>query len=364
MCDENYFPVHCYDEFTQLQEVFISSIIGCNHNIDISFRAFFNKVNIDDISIKQFRIPDDILIEHEEEIENLGRVLTEMGIIVRHQMMYNYITPFSTPYWKAYTRPSDNPRDQMIVIGDTFIETPPVVRDRYFENDAWKKHLYGYFRAGSKWISAPRPMMLKSSLKYINEKDKFANYNETYPLNFDYQEIMFDAAQIVKVGKDILMNVVTPGDELGFQWIKNIFPQYRWHKLNLGSTTDHLDGEFAIIRPGLLLATPRIYNKPDFLPSFMQKWDMIPLSDKCLPIEDTELAKYNLASETIYVNILTVNENTVIISDAAIETIKMLEKRGINCIKVKFNYMRLFGGGIHCSTLDIRREGGLEDYTL
>lgn len=361
--EDNYLPVHCYDEFTDLQEVFISSVIGCNHNIDISFRAFFNKVNISDDSVKQFKIPDEILIEHEEEIENLDKVLTDLGILVRHQEPYNYITPFSTPYWKAYTRPSDNPRDQMIVIGDTFVETPPVVRDRYFENDAWKKHIYGYFNAGSNWINAPRPMMLKNSLKIINKQDELDKIGEHYPLELKCQEMMFDGAQICKVGKDILMNVVTKGDEIGFKWISRLFPQYRWHKLNLGPTTDHLDGEFAIIKPGLLLVTPRIVNNPSFLPKFMQKWDMIPLSDKCLPIEDTELAKYNLASETIYVNILTVKPNVVIISDAATETIKMLEKHKVECICVKYNYMRLFGGGIHCSTLDIRRKGELEDYS-
>ena len=360
-----YEGVHCYDEWTPLKEVLLASVLGASHTVDPSFRFFYNKVNVKGDETNRTRVPDDIAEEHEREIQDFASVLRSAGVIVREQQRYEFLTPFKTPYWKAYSRPSDNPRDQFIIIGDTIVETPPVVRDRYFENDAWKPHLYGYFSAGSRWITAPRPMMLASSYDWdaVDDFNREAyTLEESTPIKGPGVEMMFDGAQIVKVGVDLIMNVRNANDHLGFQWMRREFPQYRWHAVNLGLNTDHIDGEFSIIRPGLILAAPRIVNHWDRLPGFMQAWDCIPMTDRVLPDDNEGVSPY-LASDSLYVNTLSLDENTVIISAAAHETIKQLELHGVTCVPVKYGWQRLFGGGIHCSTLDVRRTGNLEDYT-
>ena len=356
----SYLPVRCYDEWSQLQEVFIASVLNSSHTIDPSFRYFYNQVHTDEKSI---RIPDEILLEHQQEIDAFAALLESYGVIVRHQQEYAFVTPFSTPYWRAYSRPSDNPRDQFIIIGDTVVETPPVIRDRYFENDAWKHHLYGYFCAGSRWLTAPKPIMLAGSYDWdwmnLDEKEFVAT--DSGVMKGPGLEIMFDGAQIIKLGCSMVMNVRSQNDQLGFEWMQREFPEYKWHAVNLGVNTDHIDGEFAVLRPGLILAAPRIVNHWDRLPQFMQSWDCIPMADKCLP-DDNDGENICLASDSLYVNVLSLNENTVFISDKAHITIKQLEKHGINCIPVKYGWQRLFGGGLHCSTLDIRRAGGPENY--
>lgn len=352
----SYLPVRCYDEWSQLQEVFIASVLNSSHTIDPSFRYFYNQVHTDEKSI---RIPDEILLEHQQEIDAFAALLESYGVIVRHQQEYAFVTPFSTPYWRAYSRPSDNPRDQFIIIGDTIVETPPVIRDRYFENDAWKHHLYGYFCAGSRWLTAPKPIMLAGSYDWdwmnLDEKEFVAT--DSGVMKGPGLEIMFDGAQIIKLGCSMVMNVRSQNDQLGFEWMQREFPEYKWHAVNFGPDADHLDGELTIIRPGLLLVGHNVIEDKSVLPDFMQSWDTIEMADVA-----EHQKGLRLASEGIHVNALMVDENNIIINEDAAKTIDALEAKGITCHAVPLHNSTVFGGGIHCSTLDIRRAGGFENY--
>jgi hypothetical protein len=44
------------------------------------------------------------------------------------------------------------------------------------------------------------------------------------------------------------------------------------------------------------------------------------------------------------------------------QSIKLLEKQGIDVIRLKLRHSRMLGGGFHCITLDIRRAGTLQQY--
>jgi hypothetical protein len=154
LTNNSYEGVHCYDEWTPLKEVLLASVLGANHTVDTTFRCFYGKTTVG-ADVHHFSLSDDLIYRRQAEFQGLKTVLESRGVIVREQQRYEFLTPFSTPYWRAYSRPSDNPRDQILVLGDTIVETPPIIRSRYFENDAWKPHLYGYFSAGSRWITAP-----------------------------------------------------------------------------------------------------------------------------------------------------------------------------------------------------------------
>jgi glycine amidinotransferase len=41
---------------------------------------------------------------------------------------------------------------------------------------------------------------------------------------------------------------------------------------------------------------------------------------------------------------------------------ELLDKHGIEAIPVPFYEVSSFGGGLHCGTADVYREGKLEDY--
>ena len=358
LTNNSYEGVHCYDEWTPLKEVLLASVLGANHTVDATFRCFYGKTTVG-ADVHHFSLSDDLIYRRQAEFQGLKTVLESRGVIVREQQRYEFLTPFSTPYWKAYSRPSDNPRDQILVLGDTLVETPPVVRDRYFENDVWKPVFYSAFQEGARWIAAPRPMMLTPSYdpQWHSDLEPYS-HGECSPIKGPGVEMMFDAAQVLKVGLDVVMNVRNANDRLGFQWLCREFPQYRWHSIYLGKDADHIDGELTILRPGLLLVGHNVYERPECLPAFMQSWDRVVMADTAEHLQGLQLA-----SEGIYVNALAIDENTVCMNAAAVKTIKALEARGFTVIPVEFHDSTAFGGGLHCATLDIHRSGNLEDYS-
>lgn len=62
------------------------------------------------------------------------------------------------------------------------------------------------------------------------------------------------------------------------------------------------------------------------------------------------------------VNILSLDSNTVMVKDNSHEVIKLFEKHKFDIVPVQLNNCELFGGGVHCSTLDLAREGSLNEY--
>ena len=43
--------------------------------------------------------------------------------------------------------------------------------------------------------------------------------------------------------------------------------------------------------------------------------------------------------------------------------IRVLEKQKFTVVPVKMRHAQTLSGGLHCTTLDLRRRGELEDYT-
>jgi glycine amidinotransferase len=239
-----------------------------------------------------------------------------------------------------------------MIVGDRMIETSCCLRNRYFENDLMKPILYDYFRRGARWICAPRPMMKEESFDRCYVEDR-----PSVPL--PQHEIMFDAAQCLRFGRDILMNVRTENHELGFQWLqRELGDEFRLHRVSL--VDNHLDGAMMPLRPGKMLICDKMYGKEHLLPPALQKWDLLHMLDE-------DRSRYSeeellLASTRITVNVLSLDEERVLINEYATETRKLLEKQGFTPIPVRFRHSRIFGGGLHCVSLDVRRHEILEDY--
>ena len=61
-------------------------------------------------------------------------------------------------------------------------------------------------------------------------------------------------------------------------------------------------------------------------------------------------------------NCLVLDPKTICIEAAETPMLEMLDKMGFEVIPVPFFEVSPFGGGLHCATADVYREGGLEDY--
>jgi glycine amidinotransferase len=68
------------------------------------------------------------------------------------------------------------------------------------------------------------------------------------------------------------------------------------------------------------------------------------------------------SSRGMDINVLSLDENTVVVNKRAYGVKKVLEKHGFDIIEVQLEHGEIFAGGIHCSTLDLVREDEFKSY--
>jgi glycine amidinotransferase len=94
------------------------------------------------------------------------------------------------------------------------------LRSRFFESLAYKDLLLEYFQSGTRWLSAPKPRLL----------DKVYDDDPKSKIKVRNIEPLFDAANILRVGRDILYLVSCTGNMMGYEWLKRVLgPEYRVH---------------------------------------------------------------------------------------------------------------------------------------
>ncbi len=61
-------------------------------------------------------------------------------------------------------------------------------------------------------------------------------------------------------------------------------------------------------------------------------------------------------------NLFGINPNLVVVDGDQTALIRLLEKQGLDVIRLKLRHSKTLGGGYHCITLDVRRTGTLQRY--
>ena len=357
--------VNIHNEWGELKEIIVGNCYNISeYNVDLSFKLFFLKNISSSLIKKSIKLQSRFVEQRQEDLDNLSDLLKSHNIIVKRPQKLETVKKFETPYFSDYLCPVDNPRDQNLIIGNEIIETPCQWRRRYFENDLMKDIFKEYFLGGSKWTIAPRPTLQDEAFDFSNmswEENPELKDLKNDPSKF---EIMFDGAQCLKFGRDIVMNGSTKNHELGHRWLSNhLGNDYKVHYISI--TDHHIDGMFMPLCPGVLLINPNsMKNQIEKLPSALQKWKMIQV-----PEEHSENIVYNaplFASANINVNVLPISEKQVMIfnpdGNKKTELSMLLEQNGFEVIVAQLRHSRMFGGGLHCATLDTVRKGLLESY--
>lgn len=370
--------VNSHNEWGKLEEVIVGD--GFPETLpalELTFQLFYhNNIHDETLSGRYFRNDCVIKKKHVEEmredVEGFVDLLKSHGITVKRPKVPEKITVTNTPNWKSTNFHCLMTRDLVLIVGDKIIEMPVSVRYRYFETDYMKHIFMGYFLQGAKWFAAPRPLILDSSfdLDWLMEKDPDEETIKFYeqlkekdpnPMGYGY-EIMMDAANCMRFGKDILANYSNSNHAAGIMWLKSVLGhEYTIWTAEL--TDSHVDSTVVPLRPGLLLTCWKNQLKETALPKWLQSWDMVEA-----PIVDDPHAEYEdedvmLASNAIDSNVLSIDENTVICHDVNYKHLQpVLKPYGIECIPCRMRHSRIFGGAFHCLTLDVRRQGELESY--
>ncbi|WP_329200195.1 MULTISPECIES: glycine amidinotransferase [unclassified Streptomyces] len=382
--------LNSFDEWSPLKEVIVGSARNyVSHERELSFDLFFHdNLAMDNSSRSEWyyprlsargaeprgpgdgRVPikERYVAELNEDLEELAGVLRSLSVnVLRPSDLEAQTNEVRTPAWSASVVPPLNVRDNTLIVGDEIIETPPMIRSRYFETQFLKSAFQDYFRQGARWTVMPRPMMTDASfdLSYVRTSTAGGPTEPiTDPQASPYDvglEMMFDGAQCLRLGRDIVANIATANHALAVDWLeRHLEGRFRIHRVHQLSDS-HIDSMVLALRPGTLLV--RSKEVAEKLPEPLRKWDLIvaptPAGDNFPRYEDDDLI---LTSPFIDLNVLSVGPDTVLVNEACPELIRLLESHKFTVVPVRHRHRRLFGGGFHCFTLDTVREGGAEDY--
>jgi N-dimethylarginine dimethylaminohydrolase len=302
--------------------------------------------------IPQGPFPQRVIEETQEDLDELVRILEGQGVIVKRPQTWPHEAGFSTMHWQAQGYYNYCPRDILLVVGDQIIETPNVIRSRALETFSYRSLLMAYLQAGARWYCAPRPMLL----------DSLFDVDLTKPIPRN-DEPVFDAANVLRFGRDLIYLVSATGNELGGHWLQTILgDRFRVHFFKHVYYGSHIDSTLVALRPGLILCNPARVSD-DTLPPILKQWEVI----YSPPLENTDRyeADYlykSIGSDWIDMNAFSISPNLVVVDRNQPSLIKLLESKGLDVIPLRLRHSKMLGGGPHCVTLDVRRTGTLERY--
>jgi N-dimethylarginine dimethylaminohydrolase len=293
-----------------------------------------------------------IVEETEEDLAVMVKSLEDLNIVVRRPATWPHDQTVATPFWSTKGFYNYCPRDIFIVVGDQIIESPNVIRGRLLESYSYRSILIDYLKAGARWYSAPRPMLL----------DSLFDVDHTHPVPKN-DEPVFDAANVIRFGRDLLYLISATGNELGAQWLQTVLGnEFRVHTCRINYDGSHIDTSVVALRPGLLLCNPERVKR-EMLPPIFDNWTVI-FSPPMVGADrfDSAYLAQAIGSSWIDMNLFSLSPDLVTVDRDQLPLIRLLEEHGIDVLPLKLRHSRMLGGGFHCATLDTKRTGSMENY--
>jgi glycine amidinotransferase/scyllo-inosamine-4-phosphate amidinotransferase 1 len=310
---------------------------------DLSLRAI-NYAGGGSRTVRHGPYPDQVIAEANEDLEILCRVFVDAGVTVHRPTVPDTARRHGASGWDSDGYYAFCPRDGLLVVGDTVIESPMVLRARYTDAFPYRSLLQEAMLDGARWIAAPRPRLPDEGY------DEFADQEHKSLRNL---EPVFDAANVLRADADLLYLESNSGNELGAKWLQRALGSgYRVHFLRGIYSYMHLDSTISLLRPGLALLNPARMN-PGNLPPFFDSWRVLWCPD---PVDIGYFPPYEHASQWVGMNLLMLDERTAIVERSQLPLIRMLEGEGIEVIAVPIRHARTLGGAVHCVTLDLHRD--------
>ena len=259
------------------------------------------------------------------------------------------------------------PRDVLLTVGKEILSAPMSFRCRFWEYLAYHSLMQKYFDEDPefRWEQAPRPRLSDAAYKagYFDEITIEERLERTAELNFvtTEHEPLFDAADVLRMGKDLFCQHGLTTNRRGMQWLQRHYPAHRVHAVNFPGDPYpiHIDATFVPLRPGLVMNNP---NRK--LPEEQRKifetnnWEIV---DAAQPAHEAP-PPLCYSSVWLSMNVLILDPSTVIVEASEVNQMEQLDALGFNVLPVEFRDAYPFGGGLHCATGDVFREGNCEDY--
>ncbi|MBW2367942.1 MAG: serine/threonine protein kinase [Deltaproteobacteria bacterium] len=316
-------------------------------------------------------MPEEMVEKAVAQLDNWANILKKRGIRVDRPDVLDFSQAVQTPDWKQETMLGCMPpRDVLLTVGNEILEATMSVRSRFYEYLCYRPLLEKYYAEDPnfRWETAPKPRLTERTYKKdwhekwsaLSEEEQWKRA-EAGDWILTEVEPLFDAADVVRFGKDLFVQYSMVTNDAGIRWLRQHYPDHRVHKLLYRELQPwHMDSTLVPIRPGLVVANPvRDALTPQVL-ELLEKndWEVLYAPKSVLK----EKRPMCYCSVWLNMNFLVLDPNTVAVEASETPMMEALDKKGIEVIPVPFYDVVMFGGCLHCSTADVYREGGCEDY--
>ena len=278
----------------------------------------------------------------QQDLNTIQRTIESHDVVVRRPQFTTIDLHLQN---NVLQKPPIVPRDEHVVIGNTLYQLPTA-------GSCWDWIIDQY-------AQDPRCRRLTSPHQFVH------------------------GANVVRVGRDIVVDT----DVFDIEY-SNWWPEYRVQVEHNGG---HMDGCFAILKPGLILANHYFDGYERTFPG----WEIIYLDNPTYgaapaigyqqpyPVYngkfyDTTVGTNRMFNDHIVVhaqdwvgnytetyfelNCLSIDESNVIMLAENEQLAETLQRHGITVHWVPFRARSFWDGAMHCLTVDIRRQSTIEDF--
>lgn len=360
--------VSSWNEWDQLKHVIVG--VAEKSNIPPMEPALEPKLS-EDSGMKGSHGPrtEESVEKAKSQLDNFVKILNSLSIKVDRPTPIDFSKSIATPDWT-----NDGmfgcmpPRDVILTVGNEMLEAPMSYRCRWFEYLAYRPLLEQYYKddPNMRWEAAPKPRLTSKTYKSnympkgITDEERYKKIEKRdFILNED--EPLFDAAEILRFGKDLFFHNNFTSNLKGLNWLRRHFPNHRIHQINLPGDLipTHIDACFTPIKPGVMIINPNRKISSEQRKIFDDnKWEI----HEAAPSIHNSPPPMCYSSIWLSMNVLNINPKTICVEASEEKMIKQMEGFGMDVIPVPFRDVYAFGGSLHCSTTDVYREGECEDY--
>jgi hypothetical protein len=361
--------VGAYTHWAKLKKV----LLGVMHPVD-----YFDEIPDEDFRHRMKQIVE----ETTEDLDNLAEAMQSYGVEV-HRTQDTFPTPgvYSNGVINVVNpRPPYTPRDNVDFVGNKMISLHNSNQPHEYFNDFAHHDLFvSLAKQGASWHQMP-----KGSGRYVRDWD---HDDPAFPFE---STPFWDASNLTKIGNRFYYSMGINVNQLGLGWYKDVvgdaveFIQYT----DKAKFHEHVDSRIHILRPGLYLSENPADDVVASIPE-LEKWDCIHLptsNSRALKeyfgsehhFSGTRLDQNNVAdwsrkwltdwvdndviNTNFNINIISLDESTVILPEPNPEYQKILSTHGVDSMVCRIRHRYFWGQGLNCMTADILREDECVDY--
>lgn len=332
-------------------------------------------------------IPNEILDEVSEDLLNYASVLKKLGVEVIRPPRIGRTPILETEFFYSYGRDLYNMRDLHIVFGSRILASAPSQPNRIAEIADLREFLVRVSRESDlEYIQSPSPT-LKSDPVYPNVRNaagdlvsaeealapRLGSITQEIWHRLTEDEVLFDAANIVRSNDSALYLISSTGNAKAFRWLHSIIPDFDFQQTDVYRSS-HIDSTILPLDPDTYLVNSvrvNSNNLPDSLKGkrilFFEDVASIPPSEINFHREYRAVASSKIealgfqtnlsemSSPWAGMNVLSINQKTILVEANQVHLMHLLEANGYEVIPIKMRHAYTMLGGLHCTTLDLVR---------